>query len=387
MPRAEGQKAKLLVLKQIFERKTDEEHMLSVPQLLDALEKAGMPAERKSIYSDIDALRRGGVDVELARGRGGGYYLASRTFELPELKLLVDSVQASQFITKKKSEVLIKKLESLTSDYQAGQMQRQVFVSGRVKTMNESIYYTVDTLHSAIAQDRQVTFQYLEWSLNKKKMPRKNGALYQVSPWALVWSDSKYYLIAFSEGEIRHYRVDKLREPALTDLPREGKAQFRAQDLGAYTNQVFGMFGGEVEKVTLRCANRLVGVMLDRFGTGVLLSPQMDGAHFHLTVPVAVSPQFLGWVCGFGDEIEVLNPPGRAPADGPAGRRADPKVRKTGVTVCFPSSGSSRVFPPFLQSGGFFCAFSACRRAKLLHKGRFFDRIKNVCDLTDEFSK
>ena len=214
MPRAEGQKAKLLVLKQIFERKTDEEHMLSVPQLLDALEKAGMPAERKSIYSDIDALRRGGVDVELARGRGGGYYLASRTFELPELKLLVDSVQASQFITKKKSEVLIKKLESLTSDYQAGQMQRQVFVSGRVKTMNESIYYTVDTLHSAIAQDRQVTFQYLEWSLNKKKIPRKNGALYQVSPWALVWSDSKYYLIAFSEGEIRHYRVDKLREPA-----------------------------------------------------------------------------------------------------------------------------------------------------------------------------
>ena len=175
--------------------------------------------------------------------------------------------------------------------------------------MNESIYYTVDTLHSAIAQDRQVTFQYLEWSLNKKKIPRKNGALYQVSPWALVWSDSKYYLIAFSEGEIRHYRVDKLREPALTDLPREGKAQFRALDLGAYTNQVFGMFGGEVEKVTLRCANRLVGVMLDRFGTGVLLSPQMDGAHFHLTVPVAVSPQFLGWVCGFGDEIEVLNPP------------------------------------------------------------------------------
>ena len=188
-------------------------------------------------------------------------------------------------------------------------MQRQVFVSGRVKTMNESIYYTVDTLHSAIAQDRQVTFQYLEWGLNKKKMPRKNGALYQVSPWALVWSDSKYYLIAFSEGEIRHYRVDKLREPAVTDLPREGKAQFRALDLGAYTNQVFGMFGGEVEKVTLRCANRLVGVMLDRFGTGVLLSPQMDGAHFHLTVPVAVSPQFLGWVCGFGDEIEVLNPP------------------------------------------------------------------------------
>ncbi|MBD8953335.1 MAG: WYL domain-containing protein [Subdoligranulum sp.] len=312
MPRKEGQKRKLLVLLQILARETDERHPLSVPQIVEKLKEKGIEAERKSVYDDLGTLNEMPdfpYEIMQKRGRGGGYYLASRTFELPELKLLVDSVQASQFITKKKSEVLIKKLESLASDYQAGQMQRQVFVSGRVKTMNESIYYTVDALHSAIAQDRQVTFQYLEWGLNKKKMPRKNGALYQVSPWALVWSDSKYYLIAFSEGEIRHYRVDKLREPALTDLPREGKAQFRALDLGAYTNQVFGMFGGEVEKVTLRCANRLVGVMLDRFGTGVLLSPQMDGAHFHLTVPVAVSPQFLGWVCGFGDEIEVLNPP------------------------------------------------------------------------------
>lgn len=309
MAKGANQKAKLLRLAQLLLTRSDEEHPLSIRQIIDELAKYDISAERKSIYDDMEALRTLGLDVQSRKGSNPGWFVAQREFELPELKLLVDSVQASQFITKKKSEVLIKKLESLASDYQAGQMQRQVFVSGRVKTMNESIYYTVDALHSAIAQDRQVTFQYLEWGLNKKKMPRKNGALYQVSPWALVWSDSKYYLIAFSEGEIRHYRVDKLREPAVTDLPREGKAQFRALDLGAYTNQVFGMFGGEVEKVTLRCANRLVGVMLDRFGTGVLLSPQMDGAHFHLTVPVAVSPQFLGWVCGFGDEIEVLNPP------------------------------------------------------------------------------
>lgn len=309
MAKGANQKAKLLRLAQLLLTRSDEEHPLSIRQIIDELAKYDISAERKSIYDDMEALRTLGLDVQSRKGSNPGWFVAQREFELPELKLLVDSVQASQFITKKKSEVLIKKLESLASDYQAGQMQRQVFVSGRVKTMNESIYYTVDALHSAIAQDRQVTFQYLEWGLNKKKMPRKNGALYQVSPWALVWSDSKYYLIAFSEGEIRHYRVDKLREPTVTDLPREGKAQFRALDLGAYTNQVFGMFGGEVEKVTLRCANRLVGVMLDRFGTGVLLSPQMDGAHFHLTVPVAVSPQFLGWVCGFGDEIEVLNPP------------------------------------------------------------------------------
>lgn len=307
MPRNEGQKAKLLVLKSIFERKTDEDHMLSVPQLLSELEREGIPAERKSIYSDIEALQKAGVEVELSRGRGGGYYLASRTFELAELKLLVDVVQASQFITRKKSEQLIKKLGSLASEHQSRQMQRQVFVSGRVKTMNESIYYVVDTLHTAIAQDRQVTFQYMEWTLGKKKVPKKNGALYHVSPWALAWEDSKYYLIAFVDGGIRHYRVDKMRGPAITDEPRAGKEEFRAIDLSTYTGRRFGMFGGVEQRVTLRCKNSLVGAMLDRFGSGVVLVPQEDDS-FHLTVPVVVSDQFLGWVCGFGDEIEVLGP-------------------------------------------------------------------------------
>ena len=307
MSRQEGQKAKLLVLKNILERKTDEDHPLSVPQLIWALEAEGIRAERKSIYNDIEALRASGVDVELSRGRGGGYYLGSRTFELPELKLLVDAVQASQFITKDKSKKLIRKLEGLTSEAQARKMQRQVFVSGRVKTMNESIYYNVDALHEAIARDRQVQFQYLEWDLRKRRVPRRGGQIYQASPWALAWENANYYLVAYTGEGIRHYRVDKMKGVRQTELPRQGKAEFSALDLAAYTRKMFGMYGGREEKVTLKCANSLVGVMLDRFGTEAILVPQADET-FHLTVPVAVSPQFLGWVCGFGGEVRVIGP-------------------------------------------------------------------------------
>ena len=307
MSRQEGQKAKLLVLKNILERKTDEDHPLSVPQLIRALEAEGIRAERKSIYNDIEALRASGVDVELSRGRGGGYYLGSRTFELPELKLLVDAVQASQFITKDKSKKLIRKLEGLTSEAQARKMQRQVFVSGRVKTMNESIYYNVDALHEAIARDRQVQFQYLEWDLRKRRVPRRGGQIYKASPWALAWENANYYLVAYTGEGIRHYRVDKMKGVRQTELPRQGKAEFSALDLAAYTRKMFGMYGGREEKVTLKCANSLVGVMLDRFGTEAILVPQADET-FHLTVPVAVSPQFLGWVCGFGGEVRVIGP-------------------------------------------------------------------------------
>ena len=307
MSRQEGQKAKLLVLKNILERKTDEDHPLSVPQLIRALEAEGIRAERKSIYNDIEALRASGVDVELSRGRGGGYYLGSRTFELPELKLLVDAVQASQFITRDKSKKLIRKLEGLTSEAQARKMQRQVFVSGRVKTMNESIYYNVDALHEAIARDRQVQFQYLEWDLRKRRVPRRGGQIYQASPWALAWENANYYLVAYTGEGIRHYRVDKMKGVRQTELPRQGKAEFSALDLAAYTRKMFGMYGGREEKVTLKCANSLVGVMLDRFGTEAILVPQADET-FHLTVPVAVSPQFLGWVCGFGGEVRVIGP-------------------------------------------------------------------------------
>lgn len=312
MPKQEGQKAKILVLLDIFQHQTDEDHPLSVPQLLAALAKAGVPAERKSVYADIEALRTAGYDIELQRGRGGGYYLASRTFQLAELKLLVDAVQASRFVTARKSAQLIKKLEGFTSDWQARQLHRQVFVSGRAKSSNDTAYYAVDALYRAIAADKMVAFQYVDWTLDRKKAARNGGAAYRVSPWALAWENNSYYLIAYEDYAapfgIRHYRVDKMEHVRLLDEPRRGRKDYEAFDLAAYMQRMFNMYNGPEVAVTLRCENRLVGAMLDRFGTGVILIPEEDGAHFHLTVPATDSPQFLGWVCGFGTGVTVTAP-------------------------------------------------------------------------------
>lgn len=312
MSRQEGQKAKLLVLLDIFERKSDEEHKLSVPQLAELLEKENVPAERKSIYADISALKQAGYDIELQRGRSGGYYLANRTFQLAELKLLVDAVQSSRFITRKKSDALIHKLEGFASEAQAHQLQRQVFVSGRAKSMNESAYYTVDALYQAIGGGRMVSFQYVDWTPEKTRQTKRGGVLYRVSPWALAWENNCYYLIAYQDYEqpanIRHYRVDKMLSVSVLAEARRGREAYQSFDLAAYMQKMFGMFTGDTEEVTLRCANSLAGAMIDRFGTAVTFVPEEDGAHFHLTVPVAVSPQFYGWVCGFGSAMTVLGP-------------------------------------------------------------------------------
>ena len=313
MPRKEGQKGKLLALLRLFERRTDPEHRLSVPQLIRELEKQEIPTERKSLYSDIETLREAGYDIEQQRGRGGGYYLAERQFQLPELKLLVDAVQASRFLTRRKSEQLIRKLEGLASEHQARQLQRQVAVSGRVKTMNESIYYLVDELHTAIAQNRMVTFQYYDWDMEKNRVLRHDGQLYRVSPWVLAWENENYYLIGCTgtgeECVVRHYRVDKMTRLTIVKADRQGCKLFEEFDPAAYARRTFGMFGGPQAKVRLRCAARLAGPVLDRFGMDVTLLPQPDGEHFDVWVDAVLSPPFWGWVCGFGGDIQVLDPP------------------------------------------------------------------------------
>lgn len=312
MPRKEGQKAKILALLRILEQQTDENHRMTVQQLTQELEKQGVPCERKSIYTDLDALRAMGYDIDLQRGPGGGYCLASRRFELPELKLLVDAVQSSRFITQKRSLALIEKLESLTSQYNGRLLHRQVFVLGRAKSDNQSAYYGVDTLHTAISQGRMVEFVYSDWGLDKKKHARRGGRPYQVSPWALAWENNSYYLIAYQEYEepfgMRHYRVDKMSCVNVLEEPRRGGELYDGFNLSAYMRSMFNMYGGPVQDVTLRCENRMAGAMLDRFGTEMILLPEEDGEHFHFTVPVAVSPQFLGWVCGFDSAVEVTAP-------------------------------------------------------------------------------
>ena len=312
MPRSSGQKLKLLYIMDYLLQYSDAEHPVTVRELIGHLAAQGVGAERKSIYDDIEALRAYGLDIEqAAEGRLYGYYVASRRFELPELKLLVDSVQSSKFITRRKTNALIRKIETLASAYDAQRLQRQVYVAGRVKTMNESIYYNVDAVHAGISEDKKIRFRYFEYTVTKERRYRRDGAYYVVSPYALTWDDENYYLVAYDSenAEIRHYRVDKMTNIAAVDEPRDGAAAYRELDMAAYARKVFGMFSGEEERVKLRFTNRLAGAVLDRLGQDVSVIPD-GGEHFTVSADVVVSPQFFAWLCGFGAEARLLAPEG-----------------------------------------------------------------------------
>ena len=309
MARSSNQKMKLLYMMRLFMERSDENHVLTMQDILDELERWGIQAERKSVYDDLEALRLFGLDIVYTKTRPSGYYLASREFELPELKLLVDAVQSSKFITRKKSDQLIRKLEGLTSKYEAGQLARQVFVANRIKTMNESIYYNVDKIHSAISLNVQIRFRYFEWTADKNTRLRRGGAYYQISPWALTWDDENYYMVGF-DGEakiVKHYRVDKMLSIQLTTKEREGKALFEDFDIATYTKKTFGMFGGEETEIELVCENRLIGVMIDRFGKNVAVR-RKDEDHFSMRIRVAVSAPFYGWLTGLGTGVRISRP-------------------------------------------------------------------------------
>ena len=310
MAKSSGQKLKLLYILKMLMEHTDEHHAITTKEIIECLAANDIRAERKSIYDDINALIDFGYDILQVQSRkGGGYFLASRDFELAELKLLVDAVQSSRFITTKKSRELIKKIEHLLSKHDAGKLQRQVYVAGRIKTENESIYYSIDAIHNAIQENCQIKFTYMDWTLARTMKPRKEGEQYQVSPWALIWKEENYYLAAFeSETDMmKHYRVDKMGPVTILSIPREGMQQFEKVNLADYTNQTFGMFGGEEEIVTLRFPNRLIGVILDRFGKDVDIRP--DGEeYFRVRVRIVISGQFFGWLTGIGKDAEILSP-------------------------------------------------------------------------------
>ncbi len=309
MAKTRNQKAKILYLLKLFREETDEEHPISRKEIEERLADMGIRAERKSLYDDIETLKNFGLDIAYRKERPEGYYLAGREFELPELKLLVDAVQASRFITEKKSDILIRKIEKLTSRYEAGKLQRQVVVADRIKAMNESIYYNVDKLHTAIAQNRQITFRYFEWTVSREIRMKKNGGNYRVSPWALTWDNENYYLIGYDMDAdlIKHFRVDRMLHIELLEFKREGREEFGRFDLARYTKRTFGMFGGNEETVRIRFHNRYVGVVMDRFGKNVSLRP--DGEeHFIVRAEVAVSEQFYGWLTGLGRDVRLLSP-------------------------------------------------------------------------------
>ena len=301
---------KTFYIMQILLERTDEEHSLNATQIGSILKaEYGISVDRHTLYSEIDKLCDVGLDIIKLEGKTNGYYVASRRFELPELKLLVDAVQSSLFITKKKSEKLIKKLETLCSREEAKQLSSQVVVYSRPKTDNETIYYNVDMLHSAIYHNRQIRFQYAEWTVQKKQVFRHDGAFYQISPIHLIWDDENYYLVGFDEKEqkTKHFRVDKMRGMEISDEARSEDALKERADLGGFSKKTFGMFGGKDITVRLKCKNRLAGVMIDRFGTDVWMVPQNDG-HFLASVTVALSPQFFGWVTAMGKDMQITGP-------------------------------------------------------------------------------
>lgn len=309
MARSANQKLKCLYLRQFLLENTDEAHPVTVSQMIDYLARHDIAAERKSIYDDIDGLRSYGLDIEYRKAQDGGYFIANREFQLPELKLLVDAVQSSKFLSLRKSNELIAKLEKLASRHEAQALRRQVYVTHRIKNMNESIYYNVDALHSAIAAGSRITFRYFDWDMNGKKKYRHEGKRYRISPWALLWDDENYYLVGYDaeHAERRHYRVDKMESITQTGEERLGKELFAGFDPAAYSRKVFGMYGGEPQKVTLRFESSMSNIVFDRFGRELILTPDREGG-FTVTVEVVPSPQFFAWLTGLGAPVKILSP-------------------------------------------------------------------------------
>ena len=275
MGKSADSKLRLLYLMRYLLRETDEAHPAGIADMLEELGRYGITANRKTVYDDLEALKLFGLDLVSTKSHSTGYYVASRDFELPELKLLVDSVQSSKFITQKKTLSLIRKIEGLASVHEGQLLQRQVYVHNRVKTMNESVYYNVDELSNAIARDRGIRFRYFDYAPDGARVYRHEGGWYRVSPFALMWDNENYYLLGWDEesGELRHYRVDKMERIAARAEARQGKEAFAAVDMAVYSQQVFGMFGGAAQPVRMRFSRRLAGAVIDRFGREHILTP------------------------------------------------------------------------------------------------------------------
>lgn len=308
------QKLKILYLMKILLEETDEEHPLVMAEIINRLAEYGIKSERKCLYDDIEQLRFYGLDIiGEARNRTFYYHVGARQFELAELKLLVDSVQSARFISEKKSNALIKKIEGLTSHYEAVKLQTQVFVTERVKSNNEQILYNIDSIHHAIAENSEITFKYYNWNEKKKAVARHGGKQYRLSPWALTTADDNYYLITFDKDEdnearrIKYFRVDKMLDIQQSGEPRKGKEYFKRFDVAAYAKKRFSMYDGEEMSVRLRCKNEYAGVIIDRFGKDITIIP--DGAEYFKTcVDVAMSNQFIAWVLSMNDGIRIVGP-------------------------------------------------------------------------------
>ncbi|MBP3921470.1 MAG: WYL domain-containing protein [Ruminiclostridium sp.] len=308
MPRSSGQKLKLLYLADIFRYETDEEHPLSVKQLIAMLEARGVSAERKAIYTDIEALRdEYGMDIcEIRAGNETKHFLASGVFELAELQLLADAVACSKFITQKKSRELISKIETLTSRHQANVLQRNVIIANRAKTINESVYYNIHTIHEAINKGRKITFRYFRHNLRKQKVYKYDGERYEMSPYTLAWDDEKYYCIGHYDrrGKITNLRVDRMENICISD---ETALKDKSFNISEYTKKVFGMFPGEMIRAKLVFDNALLDNVMDKFGMDIVFHKE-DDQHFSVSREVSMSPTFYAWMFQFGEKAKIEGP-------------------------------------------------------------------------------
>ena len=311
MSRGTNQKFKFIYLMKVMQEKTDDEHSLTMPQIIDELEKYDVTAERKSIYIDFqDMTEKFGIEIIKEQvGRETFYHVGAREFELAEVKLLIDAIQSSKFITQTKSRELISKIKCFVSKHQAEQLQRQVYINDRVKAMNESVYYNVDDIHTAINQNKKINFKYYKWDISKKLVPKHNGDLFIVSPWALTWDDENYYMVAYDDIDkrIKHYRVDKMIQISVEENRREGKVEFKNFDMAEYSKSTFGMYQGKKTKIKIEFVNYMCGVFIDRFGKDITFRP-IDDAHSEIHVDAHVSPQFFAWIFGLGKDVRVTGP-------------------------------------------------------------------------------
>ena len=306
MPKSDNQKLKILYIYEYLMKYSNENHPVKAAELIEMLEKKDISCDRKTIYSDIRALQDYGLDIEIQPGRNGGYFVASRIFELPELKLLIDAVQSSRYLTEKKSRELIGKLCAQCNEEDARFVRRNVFVSGRVKSMNESIYYNVDTIQEAIGENRQITFRYFDWDMKGQRAYREKA--YAASPYGLLQDNENCYLLGYSQRHgVTSYRVDRMANITLLEEKRLPCPELADTNLQQHANRMFQMFAGEMADVKMRFHKTLLNVVIDRFGKETMLIP--DGnEHFIFTVKVAVSPMFLSWVIGFGGLAKILYP-------------------------------------------------------------------------------
>ncbi|MCR5452815.1 MAG: WYL domain-containing protein [Lachnospiraceae bacterium] len=311
MSRGTNQKFKFTYLMQVMLEKTDDDHALTMAQIMDELKKHDVSAERKSIYSDFaDMTEKFGIEIIKEQiGRETYYHVGSRQFELAEVKLLVDAIQSSRFITQTKSKELITKIKSFVSEYQGKTLQRQVLIDDRVKTMNESVFYNVDEVYNAINENRKIRFKYYKWDINKKLVARRNGEWFVLSPWGLTWLDENYYMIAYDEwdGKVKSYRVDKMMRISITDERRVGQKEFKEYDMANISKATFGMYGGTKKYVKIRFENSMCGVFIDRFGKDIVFH-SVDETHSEFRVEINVSRHFFGWLFGLGPKVSLVGP-------------------------------------------------------------------------------